>query len=106
MGIQVSSLIPTNAYYKTTNGGRGQMLVPTPGEDFKSAFDAAKKLLIETNDLEQKAQNEATKFLIGESDNSHDVMIAAQEAQIALQYTNAIRTNIIQAYQQIMQMQI
>lgn len=106
MAIQISSMIPANALYKTTARGKGQMLVPVPGEDFGSAFEAAKKLLIETNTLEQKAQNEATKFLIGESDNSHDVMIAAQEAQIALQYTNAIRSNIIQAYQTIMQMQI
>lgn len=105
MAIRVDSLLPVNQYYKTTPDG-SPSTVPAGGKDFASIFDAAKNLLVETNNLEHKAQNEATRFLIGEADNAHDVMIAAQEAQIALQYTNAIRTNIVQAYQTIMQMQI
>lgn len=105
MAVRIESLLPVNQYYKTTPDS-SPSTVPAGGEDFKSIFDAAKNLLVETNNLETRAQNEATKFLIGEADNPHDVMIAAQEAQIALQYTNAIRTNIIQAYQTIMNMQI
>ncbi len=105
MAISIQSLIPPNALYKTTPA-REPVTTPQVGEDFGSIFESAKKLLVETNNMEQRAQNEATKFLIGETDNAHDVMIAAQEAQISLQYTNAIRSNIIQAYQQIMQMQI
>ena len=60
----------------------------------------------ETNTLQNKADAEQVKFALGLSDNTHDMMIAAQKAKIALQYTNAIRTNVIQAYQTIMNMQI
>lgn len=104
--ININPLIPTNDLYKTTPTKKPSTVPVSKREDFASIFDAAKNLLIETNNLEQGAQNESVKFLLGETDNAHDVMIAAQKAQIALQYTNAIRTNVIQAYQTIMQMQI
>ncbi len=105
MTESITSLLPVNQYYKTTPAKEPDT-VPGTGEDFATIFDAAKNLLVETNRLEQTAQNESTKFLLGQADNPHDVMIAAKKAQIALQYTNAIRTNAIQAYQTIMQMQI
>lgn len=106
MAILIDSLLPANNLYKTTPAGKPTTIPKSNQEDFATVFDAAKQLLVETNTLEQTSQNEVTKFLIGEADNAHDVMIAAQEAQIALQYTNAIRTNIIQAYQTIMQIQV
>lgn len=105
MAINVNSILPTNQFYKTTPVGVPKT-TPHANEDFASIFNSAKNLLVETNNLEQRAQNEAIKFAIGEADNAHDMMIAAQEAQIALQYTNAIRTNVLQSYQTIMQMQI
>lgn len=101
----MNTMRPINAYYKTTPVGVPRT-TPMPGEDFATVFDAAKNLLIETNNMQITAENEVTKFLLGESDNAHDAMIAGQEATIALQYTNAIRTNVIQSYQQLMQMQI
>lgn len=105
MAIIIDSLTPANTFYKTTPAKLPTTKLKSK-DDFASVFESAKNLLVETNNLEQRAQNEATKFLIGEADNAHDVMIAAREAQIALQYTNAIRTQVLQAYQQIMQMQI
>lgn len=104
--ININPLLPTNNLYKTTPTGKPTTVPATNGDDFASIFDAAKNLLIETNNQERYAQNESVKFLLGETDNAHDVMIAAQKAQIALQYTNAIRTNVVQAYQTIMQMQV
>ena len=105
MANPINSLLPVNQYYKTTPA-KAPVTVPGKEADFATIFDAAKNLLVETNKLEQTAQNESTKFLLGQADNPHDVMIAAKKAQIALQYTNAIRSNAIQAYQTIMQMQI
>ena len=42
----------------------------------------------------------------GETDNTHDLSIALQKAQTALQYTVAVRDRIVQAYRDIMNMQI
>ena len=93
-----------NSEYKTVPVKQGSQ--NASGQDFGTVFDATKGLLDETNTLQNKASAEEVKFALGLSDNTHDMMIAAQKATVALQYTNAIRTNMIQAYQTIMNMQI
>ena len=91
----MSDISAINIDYKTAPARLG---VTNPsGEDFGTIFDAAKGLLDETNTLQNKASAEEVKFALGLSDNTHDMMIAAQKASTALQYTNAIRTNMIQA---------
>ncbi|MCH5332360.1 MAG: flagellar hook-basal body complex protein FliE [Agathobacter sp.] len=78
----------------------------TDGESFGAIFDAMMQHLNETNDLQQYAQAEEIKFALGESENTHDLMIAASKANIALQYTVAVRDRLIEGYNQIMQMQV
>ena len=98
----VTGIDSANSLYKTApKRGGGD---PNNSNDFGTVFDAALNLVDETNTLQNNA--EQVKFALGLSDNTHDMMIAAQKAKIALQYTNAIRTNVIQAYQTIMNMQI
>lgn len=74
--------------------------------DFGSVLDSAMKMISETNSYQIKAQNEEIKFALGESSNTHDLAIAQKKANIALQYTVAVRDKFIQAYQEIMNMQI
>lgn len=54
--------------------------------------------------LESESLNEA--FAMGKNDNLHQVMIAAEKAEIALQFTVQIRNKILDAYQEIMRMPI
>lgn len=102
--MTVTGIDAANGLYKAAPQRGG--IDPNQTEDFGTVFDAAKNLVEETNTLQNKADAEQVKFALGLSDNTHDMMIAAQKAKIALQYTNAIRTNVIQAYQTIMNMQI
>ncbi len=55
-------------------------------------------------------QNEAEKlnqaFAIGKTDNIHQVMIASEKAEMALQFTLQIRNKIMDAYQEIMRMPV
>ncbi len=76
------------------------------GEDFKAVLDHAMGLLGETNTLQNQAQMEELKFELGYADNTHDLFVAEQKAAIALQYTVAVRDRFLEAYNQIMQMQI
>ncbi|MBE5885696.1 MAG: flagellar hook-basal body complex protein FliE [Lachnospiraceae bacterium] len=59
-----------------------------------------------TNAYLSDAENEEIKFALGETESTHDLMIALQKASTALQYTVAVRDKFIQAYREIMQMQI
>ena len=73
---------------------------------FQSMLDSVMNLVNDTNSQIQQAHKEEVAFQLGETDNTHDLMIAEQKANIALQYTVAVRDRVLEAYQQIMQMQI
>lgn len=73
---------------------------------FQSMLNSAMGLLEDTNSQIQTAHKEEVAFMLGETDNTHDLMVAEQKANIALQYTVAVRDRVLEAYQQIMQMQI
>lgn len=74
--------------------------------DFSSILDSMLNSVNETNTLQNQAEAAAIQFALGESDNTHDLLIAQTKANTALQYTVAVRDKLIEAYQQIMQMQI
>ena len=59
-----------------------------------------------TNSYLSDFEDEEVKFMLGETETTHDVMIALQKASTALQYTVAVRDKILEAYREIMQMQI
>jgi flagellar hook-basal body complex protein FliE len=54
--------------------------------------------------LESERLNEA--FAMGKTDNIHQVMIAAEKADIALQFTIQLRNKLVDAYQEIMRMSV
>lgn len=83
------------------------------GEDKKvegSMFDAFLSSAIDslktTNSYLSDSEDEKIKFALGETENAHDLTIAMQKASDALQYTVAVRDKLLEAYNQIMQMQI
>ncbi len=72
------------------------------GQFYKSAVD----MLEETNTLQKEADQMAMDFALGNIDNVHDVMIAQEKASIALQYTVQLRDSLLDAYNEIMRMQV
>lgn len=77
-----------------------------PEKGFQSMLNSVMALLEDTNSAVKTANREQVAFALGETDNTHDLMIAEQKANIALQYTVAVRDKVLEAYQQIMQMQV
>ena len=75
-------------------------------EDFGSLLDSAMSNISTTNGLIQDAEEEKLKFALGVSDNTHDLSIAAAKASTALQYTVALRDKFIEAYREIIQIQM
>ena len=59
-----------------------------------------------TNSYISDMENEELKIALGETDNTHDLSIALQKASTALQYTVAVRDKFMEAYKEIMQLQI
>lgn len=81
-------------------------LVKKDDNTFDSVLSSAMSALDETNGLQNSAESEEVRFLLGESDNTHDLLTAQTKALTALQYTTAIRDKMIDAYKEIMQISI
>lgn len=78
----------------------------TTGTMFDAFLNTAIDNIRTTNSYLSDAEDEEIKFALGETENTHDLMIALQKASTALQYTVAIRDKLMDAYREIMQMQI
>ena len=68
------------------------------GGDFSSILDGMINAIDETNDLQNYAEQAEIEFALGLSENTHDLLIAQTKANVALQYTVAVRDKLIEAY--------
>jgi flagellar hook-basal body complex protein FliE len=76
------------------------------GNMFQSFLNTAIDNINTTNSYLSDAEDEEIKFALGETDNTHDLTIALEKASTALQYTVAIRDKVMDAYKELMQIQI
>lgn len=74
--------------------------------EFDSILSSALDMINETNDLAANAEAEEIKFALGESENTHDLSVAMQKAAVSLQYTVAVKNAMLDAYKEIMNIQI
>ena len=68
--------------------------------------DTLKKALYKVNSLQIKADEAATALATGQAEDVHQVVIALEEAMLAMQLTMQVRNKILEAYQEISRMQI
>jgi flagellar hook-basal body complex protein FliE len=65
-----------------------------------------KEALNKINQLQQESDKMTFKLAAGEKVDLHEVMIAGQKASISMQAALAVRNKAIEAYQEIMRMQV
>ncbi|MGN0166905.1 MAG: flagellar hook-basal body complex protein FliE [Acetatifactor sp.] len=90
----------------TLTGTLAEKSKKADGTLFDAFLNTAIDNIKTTNSYLSDAENEEIKFALGETDNTHDLTIALQKASTALQYTVAIRDKLLDAYKEIMQIQI
>lgn len=71
--------------------------------DFASTFQSA---INKVNELQKESDVKMEKLATGETADISDVMITAEKADIALKLMMSIRNKMIDAYQEIMKMQV
>lgn len=103
--MDISSLSVINADYYNEVVNRHLSAQQTE-ESFSSILDSAINMINETNELRNTADSEQIRFALGEAENTHDLLIAETKALTALQYTVAVRDKALDAYKEIMNMQI
>lgn len=75
-------------------------------EDTVSFSTFLKESIEKVNLLEKETEQYDLKIATGQLENIHEAVIATQKADIALQLTMQIRNKILDAYREIMRMQI
>lgn len=91
----INDALSTNKVSETQNG-----------DAFSDLLTSAMNMIQETNSLSNAANAEQMNFAMGYSDNTHDLAIAQQKAALSLQYTVAVKNKVLEAYKEIMNMQI
>ena len=95
-----------SAYFSTLTGMVSKESEPVEGSVFDAFLNTAIDNINTTNSYLSDAENEEIKFALGETENTHDLTIALQKASTALQYTVAVKNKLLEAYKEIMNMQI
>lgn len=76
------------------------------GGSFSALLDSAVKMINGTNTLANQADAAQIDFALGNVKNTHDVSTKQTKALTALQYTVAVKNKVIEAYKEILNMQI
>jgi flagellar hook-basal body complex protein FliE len=88
----------------TTPRTTGTQAVAATGESGFAAF--LQQALGQTAATDYADKTTALSAVLGQSDDIHGAVIAAEKAEIALNLTLQIRNKLVESYQEIMRMQI
>lgn len=100
MDIRLNSVLPgTTANLTSTSPSGNREDAPSFAEALQGAFDKINQMQLDSAEL-------ARQFAAGETDDLIRVVTAAEEASIALQLAVQVRNKVVEAYQEIMRMQV
>jgi len=73
---------------------------------YKTFGETFKDFMNDVNTLQRESGRTVEKFLTGEIENVHDVMVAVEKAGISFELMMEIRNKMIEAYHEVMRMQV
>jgi flagellar hook-basal body complex protein FliE len=74
--------------------------------DTQSFSEMLSKSLTEVNSMQVEANKAIQKLASGQTKNIHETMLAVENAEIAFKTMNQVRMKVIEAYKEIMRMQM
>lgn len=104
--MDVKSLLGASSIVTADRTGLKAQTPAKSNSMFDKILNSAIDNINNTNNLLSDAENAEISFAMGETESTHDLMIALQKASTALQYTVAVRDKFMDAYKEIMNMQI
>lgn len=95
----------------TRIGGQGLVPLKLPvdnrvKEDGQSFADTLEKFVSDVNSLQNQMDKSIEQMATGEIEDVHQVMIAVEQANTAMEFMLEIRNKIIEAYQEVMRMPV
>ena len=90
--------------------GIGKAFPETGSAKASSTVEGAGKffseLVSKVNDLQTQSENSIKGLASGENKNLHEVMISMEKASISFQFMSSVRNKALEAYQEVMRMQV
>jgi flagellar hook-basal body complex protein FliE len=80
--------------------------VGTGGHSGGSFLGSLKDAIAQVNEVQLDASQAVDKFVTGESENVHQMMMALQKADVSFQLMMQIRNKLVSAYEDIQRMQM
>ena len=77
-----------------------------PEEKDKGFGNVLNKTINDLNDIQQKSKDLSTQLALNKDVELHDVMIAVQEADVAMRLTVQLRNKMLEAYREVMRMTV
>jgi flagellar hook-basal body complex protein FliE len=97
----------TSNELRTDSHNIGKPLAPGQTDPANKSFaDTLKDAVGEVNTLQKQADKKAQDLATGKTTDIPEVMMAAEKADIALRLMVQVRNKIIQAYEDVMKMQV
>lgn len=88
------------------NSPIGRKALEKPDLSFDSVLKKAVENINTTNNYLSDMENEEIRWMLGETNSTHELSVAMNKAATALQYTVAVRDKLLEAYKELMQIQI
>lgn len=89
--------------------GLGQVKKPdaaSSSDDGPSFIEALSDSIDKVNEMQKDADQAIESLATGESQNVHGAMLAVSKADMAFRMTMQVRNKMVEAYQEVMRMQI
>ena len=88
------------------SGTKSPAGIGSASEGSQSFADTLKEAISNVNQLQKSADKASQDLATGRTDNVADVMIASEKADIALRMMVQVRNKVIDAYNEILKMQV
>lgn len=97
--MKVDSLIPNNLTTQTNDNNN-------KNNESKSFADLLKKSINDVNNLQIAADTAIKEISTGKMDNIQDAVMAIEKADVSMRLLLEVKNKAVQAYNQIMNMQV
>jgi flagellar hook-basal body complex protein FliE len=91
---------------RNSNASIPSPAAPGASEGSKTFADTLKDAVNSVNQVQKESDVKMQELATGKTHNIHDVMLTAEKADISLRLLTQVRNKIIEAYQEVMKMQV
>ncbi len=104
--MAISAINGLDAYNTIFDTNNASEITTDNTAAFDNLFNSAIEMYKETDTLQNQAEQAEIDFSLGYATSTHDLAIAQQKANISLQYTVKVTNKVLEAYKELMNMQI